>query len=134
MPMLTVLTTVLLFVFWYCHKRGREVRLEREAASAQSSQSDLSNEPKIVLVPGTKPPGSGNEGTGPSDSMSSSRGPPGGQEPPITIHDEFAYDDSRVIDLPSVLDLPDPKTVPLPVGADEGLNGSGEGKGKGKEV
>merc|ERR1711939_346319 len=22
---------VLLFVFWYCHKRGREVRLEREA-------------------------------------------------------------------------------------------------------
>ncbi|KAB2579821.1 hypothetical protein BFW01_g2505 [Lasiodiplodia theobromae] len=125
---------ILLFVFWYCHKRGREVRLEREAASAQSSQSDLSNEPKIVLVPGTKPPGSGNDGTGPSDSMSSSRGPPGGQEPPITIHDEIVYDDSRVIDLPSVLDLPDPKTVPLPEGADEGLNGGGEGKGKGKEV
>jgi hypothetical protein len=25
---------VLLFVFWYCHKRGREVRLEKEASSA----------------------------------------------------------------------------------------------------
>jgi hypothetical protein len=25
---------VLLFVLWYCHKRGREVRLEKEAAAA----------------------------------------------------------------------------------------------------
>lgn len=24
-------TTVLMFVFWYCHKRGKQVRLDREA-------------------------------------------------------------------------------------------------------
>ncbi|OMP82674.1 hypothetical protein BK809_0006984 [Diplodia seriata] len=129
---------ILLFVFYYCHKRGREVRLEREAASAQSSQSDISVEPKIVLVPGTKPPGSGDEGAaaGPSDSMHSSRGPSGGNddgggyEPPLTIHEQPVGSDPRVVDLPSVLNLPDPKTVPLPEGADEGLNGSGEGKGR----
>ncbi|KKY27308.1 hypothetical protein UCDDS831_g00879 [Diplodia seriata] len=130
---------ILLFVFYYCHKRGREVRLEREAASAQSSQSDISVEPKIVLVPGTKPPGSGDEGAsaGPSDSMHSSRGPSGtgnddggGYEPPLTIHEQPVGSDPRVVDLPSVLNLPDPKTVPLPEGADEGLNGSGEGKGR----
>jgi len=28
--MLTFSVQVLLFVLWYCHKRGREVRLERE--------------------------------------------------------------------------------------------------------
>ncbi|OJD39735.1 uncharacterized protein BKCO1_2000320 [Diplodia corticola] len=133
---------ILLFVFYYCHKRGREVRLEREAASARSSESDISIEPKIVLVPGTRPPGSGDDGAaaGPSDSMHSSRGPSDGQdgggggsgsyEPPITIHEQPSGTDSRVVDLPSVLDLPDPKTVPLPEGADQGLNGGGEGKGK----
>jgi hypothetical protein len=26
---------VLLFVFWYCHKRGKETRLERESLAAQ---------------------------------------------------------------------------------------------------
>jgi hypothetical protein len=39
--------TVLLFVFWYCHKRGKETRLEKEklaaqdAQDAQDAQSDL---------------------------------------------------------------------------------------------
>jgi hypothetical protein len=28
---------VLLFVFWYCHKRGRETRLEKEASMATTS-------------------------------------------------------------------------------------------------
>lgn len=27
-------TTVLMFVFWYCHKRGKQVRLDREANEA----------------------------------------------------------------------------------------------------
>lgn len=33
---------LLLFVFWYCHKRGREVRLEKERLAADG-QSDLSS-------------------------------------------------------------------------------------------
>ncbi|GME58456.1 hypothetical protein GTA08_BOTSDO05859 [Neofusicoccum parvum] len=122
---------ILLFVFWYCHKRGRQVRLEHEASARASETSLDEREPRIVLTPGTKPPGD-NEG-GPSDSMTSSRGfdgdAGGANEPAITILDDG---DPRVVDLPSVLELPDPKTVPLPEGADEGLGG--EGKGKEKEV
>jgi len=32
---------VLLFVFWYCHKRGKESRLEKEKLAAQEGQSDV---------------------------------------------------------------------------------------------
>jgi hypothetical protein len=35
---------VLLFVFWYCHKRGRQVRLEKEAAAAQAIKAGESGE------------------------------------------------------------------------------------------
>lgn len=31
---------MLLFVFWYCHKRGREVRLEKEGLAAGGTASD----------------------------------------------------------------------------------------------
>jgi len=31
---------VLLFVLWYCHKRGREVRLEKEASDVAAGPSN----------------------------------------------------------------------------------------------
>ena len=30
-----------MFVFWYCHKRGKEVRLAREAAEGQEGEEDI---------------------------------------------------------------------------------------------
>lgn len=33
--------TVLLFVFWYCHKRGREVRLEKERLLTEAEVAAL---------------------------------------------------------------------------------------------
>lgn len=36
-------STVLLFVFWYCHKRGRETRLEKERLAAEEGQSSTSS-------------------------------------------------------------------------------------------
>jgi predicted outer membrane protein len=33
--------TVLLFVFWYCHKRGREVRLEKERQLTEEEMQKL---------------------------------------------------------------------------------------------
>ncbi|KAL8670353.1 MAG: hypothetical protein Q9224_007677, partial [Gallowayella concinna] len=33
--------TVLLFVFWYCHKRGKEVRLEKERALTEQEMAEL---------------------------------------------------------------------------------------------
>jgi hypothetical protein len=46
--MLLVITSVLvlLFVFWYCHKRGKETRLEKERLSAEG-QSDLESSSEL---------------------------------------------------------------------------------------
>lgn len=48
--------SVLLFVLWYCHKRGREVRLGKEASDASAGPSntagdadDDTREPPIVI-------------------------------------------------------------------------------------
>ena len=92
---------MLLLVFWYCHKRGRETRLSRESASASSpsaaadtklSDSDIEvtdlDESVILEKPAEKEPGDDEERPRPGE-------------------------ESSTIDLPSVLDLPDPKTVPL---------------------
>ena len=42
---------MLLFVFWYCHKRGREVRLDKEriATSAEASETETDLEDSTVL-------------------------------------------------------------------------------------
>ena len=39
---MTLSTFILLLVFWYCHKRGKEVRLSREAEAQLSAASDVS--------------------------------------------------------------------------------------------
>jgi len=39
---MTLSTFILLLVFWYCHKRGKEVRLSREAEAQLSAASDAS--------------------------------------------------------------------------------------------
>jgi hypothetical protein len=42
------LSTVLLFVFWYCHKRGRETRLEKErAVDSDGRVIELDDDPMI---------------------------------------------------------------------------------------
>ena len=40
-PPLTNTSTVLLFVFWYCHKRGKEVRLEKERQLTEQEVQNL---------------------------------------------------------------------------------------------
>lgn len=37
-------SSVLLFVFWYCHKRGKEVRLEKERLLTEEEISHLDDE------------------------------------------------------------------------------------------
>ncbi|KAK8252503.1 hypothetical protein HDK77DRAFT_460725 [Phyllosticta capitalensis] len=95
---------ILLFVCWYCHKRGREVRLEKEAAmrdsqsSLEGSASEIDDD--IVLEPIRptsieEPDGSGRQST----------------EPPIHFHTNPATSDkpsADVRDMPSVLHLPEP--------------------------
>ncbi|KAF2834904.1 hypothetical protein M501DRAFT_922298, partial [Patellaria atrata CBS 101060] len=93
---------ILLFVFWYCHKRGREVRLEKEAARSAESASPVSSDSELSA----------------SDILEPVKTPAGEKhEPPIIINEDPAVPDkpsATVQDLPSVLDLPDPKSVALP--------------------
>ncbi|KAK7530390.1 uncharacterized protein J3D65DRAFT_641085 [Phyllosticta citribraziliensis] len=100
---------ILLFVVWYCHKRGREVRLEQEAAR-QGSQSSLEKsasefeDDDIILEPIR--PTSIEEPDGPIRQST---------EPPIHIHTDPAAPDkpsADVRDLPSVLHLPEPGSNP----------------------
>ena len=43
---MTNICTVLLFVFWYCHKRGKEVRLEKERNLTEEEMEKLDAEYK----------------------------------------------------------------------------------------
>ena len=36
--------TVLMFVFWYSHKRGKEVRLKRESAASKANEGESKEE------------------------------------------------------------------------------------------
>ena len=54
---------VLLLVFWYCHKRGREVRLEKERLLTEAEIEAL-NEPSSSTLPQTT---TGAEGAPSSD-------------------------------------------------------------------
>ena len=86
---------LLLFVFWYCHKRGRETRLEKERLAVETdpdaeTASDL--EESEVL-----------------------ENPSAGIESPITIHSNPSGNDKpSVSDMPPAINQPEPKAVPLP--------------------
>lgn len=43
---------MLLFVLWYCHKRGREVRLEKEASKVVDAAKEP--EPPVVVKTGSR--------------------------------------------------------------------------------
>lgn len=51
---LTIGLTVLLFVFWYCHKRGKEVRLEKERLLSEAEIAALERD--IATDPNMQPP------------------------------------------------------------------------------
>lgn len=101
--LLSLAVFLLLFVFWYCHKRGRETRLEKEGLAAKDAESALASSASSI--------------TDDADSLLSNKGEPsktqnsaaeaGGKEAPKER-------DLNVDDMPSVSHLPDPKTVPLP--------------------
>lgn len=78
-----------MFVFWYCHKRGKETRLSREHLSAEASESQLESS-KIEF-----------DQTDQTESAAS-----------VKRLDASAEKGDVV--LPSVLDLPEPASVPLP--------------------
>lgn len=100
-----IVCQVLLFVFWYCHKRGRETRLAKEKLSAEEGSDGESNyaselDESAVL------------GKEASD-----------VEPPITLNDSLAIEEkpsAALEGLADVLNQPEPSKVPLPAKPNEG--------------
>ena len=99
--------TVLLFVFWYCHKRGKETRLEREReadgqlnADVETLASDFDDDPSREMI----------------EYPSRSRSHGHGHDRRDDYDDYDRHDQPRKksnnriadSDLPSVRDLPDP--------------------------
>ncbi|KAF1987199.1 hypothetical protein K402DRAFT_375823 [Aulographum hederae CBS 113979] len=110
--LMSVAVFLLLFVFWYCHKRGKETRLSSEALAASAPASDAESE--------------ADDSESDMEKTVVFEKPEEGVEPAITIKDDPAVDakpSAAVSDLPSVLDLPEPSSVPLPPPeeADKGL-------------
>ncbi|KAH7401052.1 hypothetical protein DE146DRAFT_654768 [Phaeosphaeria sp. MPI-PUGE-AT-0046c] len=109
---------LLLFVFWYCHKRGRETRLEKdrlaaeEAGSARASSASSMNEDADSIFGDKvkrKPVGGGAAAASTAEQPTE----------PLIIHDnkekeEEASAPAAVTDLPSVSHLPDPKDGKAP--------------------
>lgn len=99
---------MLLFVFWYCHKRGRETRLEKERLAAEdgqrggvSSASSINDETDSIF---------GDRPQAPDDDAEIPK-------PPLIISDGNDPEGTAaaVADLPSVAHLPDPKDSQGPV-------------------
>jgi len=95
---------VLLFVFWYCHKRGREVRLEKEKLAAEGGDPALDSSASF-----TDDAGSIEEGE--SSNNNAQQTEKEKASPPLILHDDK---EATVNDMPSVSHLPDPNSAPLP--------------------
>jgi hypothetical protein len=98
---------VLLFVFWYCHKRGRETRLEKEGLTAQEGDSALASSASSVngddadSIFGAKAEASGSVSKDETQA-----------EPPLIINDGREEQSAALDNMPSVSHLPDPVTAP----------------------
>ncbi|KAF2204981.1 hypothetical protein GQ43DRAFT_437411 [Delitschia confertaspora ATCC 74209] len=90
---------LLLFVFWYCHKRGKETRLERERVESESAlESSASVSSYSPSIASHKDDGGDGEK----------------QSPPLIIHDEKESTEEfkvAVNNLPDVAHLPDPSSL-----------------------
>jgi len=87
---------LLLFVFWYCHKRGKETRLSKEKLAGESGESDYASD------------------LDESTTLEKDRT----VDPPIEIHDYPAIEEkpsAALETLPDVLNQSAPAEVPLPV-------------------
>lgn len=99
--------TVLLFVFWYCHKRGREVRLEKERLATEGASAEASGASSAVAsdddsVFGDKKRQKTKATTEPVPRVE------GEPTEPTIIKDHKEDGKATVADLPEVSQLPEP--------------------------
>ena len=99
-----------MFVFWYCHKRGRETRLDKERLAAESGANSEREAPDSTF--GSEASDNDGDSLLGESSTSAAKGKDNEKaEPPLILSDGK---EGNVEDMPSVSHLPDPKSVPLP--------------------
>ncbi|KAG9199499.1 hypothetical protein G6514_008462 [Epicoccum nigrum] len=98
---------ILLFVFWYCHKRGREVRLEKERLAAEGASAEASGTSSAVASDDDSVFG---DRKTQKKSATSAPVPRVEGEPrePTIIKDDKEKGKATVADLPDVSKLPEP--------------------------
>ncbi|KAF1959572.1 hypothetical protein CC80DRAFT_378802, partial [Byssothecium circinans] len=95
---------LLLFVFWYCHKRGRETRLEKERLAAEEAESAMASSASSITDDGDSVFGD-KKGVKAESSTTSEKE---AQKAETTREMEPESTKSNVEDMPSVKNLPDP--------------------------
>ncbi|KAH6616772.1 hypothetical protein C7974DRAFT_465894 [Boeremia exigua] len=102
---------ILLFVFWYCHKRGREVRLEKERLAAEAGSAEASGTTSAVASDDDSVFG---DKKARKSKATSEPVPRVGGEPtePTIIRDGKEDGKATVADLPDVSQLPEPGKAP----------------------
>ena len=105
----------MLFVFWYCHKRGRETRLEKEGLAAKEGEAAQGNSSSDTddgdSIFGNPDKAKANAKAAAEASKSQDGEKP---TPPLIISDgkeENAGSSAKIEDMPSVKDLPDPSST-----------------------
>ncbi|KAJ4993046.1 hypothetical protein SVAN01_01398 [Stagonosporopsis vannaccii] len=98
---------ILLFVFWYCHKRGREVRLEKERLAAETASAEASGTSSVVASDDDSV--FGDKKRQKTKAMSEPAPKVGGAPAEPTI---IKDDKATVDDLPDVSQLPEPGKAP----------------------
>ncbi|KAF2997672.1 hypothetical protein E8E13_005956 [Curvularia kusanoi] len=105
---------ILLFVFWYCHKRGREVRLEKERLAAETASAEASGASSAVASDADDDSvfGDRKRQKTATEKATSAPVPPVEGEPrePLIIKDDKEERKATVADLPDVSTLPEPGT------------------------
>ncbi|KZM27177.1 uncharacterized protein EKO05_0004659 [Ascochyta rabiei] len=100
---------ILLFVFWYCHKRGRETRLEKERLAADTASAEASGTSSAVASDDDSVFGDKKRQKTKATSEPVPRVEGEATEPLIIKDDK---EKATVHDLPDVTQLPDPGTAP----------------------
>ncbi|CAN9094113.1 unnamed protein product [Alternaria sp. RS040] len=104
---------VLLFVFWYCHKRGRETRLEKERLAAEEGQAGRISSASSINEDTDSIFGDQSKAKTRDGGKITPASPP---QEPLIIRDskEKEEQSAAVADLPSVSHLPDPTSGQVP--------------------
>jgi hypothetical protein len=104
-----------MFVFWYCHKRGRETRLEKEALAAKEGDAAVVEEISSDTDDNDSIFGNPNKARANAQAVAEASKSLGEEKPapPLIISDGKEGDGSaaKVEDMPSVKDLPEPSST-----------------------